>query len=68
MEEISDLNSFLPPVCIGLCDYLLLDGPREDSAASRIQMVAEELDCELVMVKEVNGNARWHVVTVLLFR
>jgi len=57
VEEISDLNSFVPPACMGLCDYLLLDRPREDSAASRMQMVAEELDCELVMVKEVNGNA-----------
>jgi len=42
---------------MGLCDYLLLDRPREDCTASRMQMVAEELDCELVMVKEVNGNA-----------
>ena len=40
-----------------LCDYLLLDRPREDCAVSGMQIVAEELDCELVMVKEVGGNA-----------
>ena len=41
MEEISDLNSFLPHAWD--CDYLL-----EDCATSGMQVVAEELDYELV--------------------
>ena len=46
---------------MGLCDYL-----PEDCATSGMQMVAKELDYELVIIKEVNGNAWCHVVTVPL--